>query len=55
MNKISSFRLKQEQLRRYQTKLIKIKEVSVEAQVEGVSNSRIFRDETDFHVFTPTK
>ena len=55
MNKISSFRLRQEWLRRFPIKLLEVKEANVGAQTDGGSNANIFTDKRDFHLLTPTK
>ena len=54
-NEISSFRLKQEWLRRYPRRLLGVKEENVEAQIDGGSNANIFTDKRYFHLLTPTK
>ena len=55
MNKIPSFRLKQERLRRYTIRLLEVKEANVEAQIDGGSNANIITDKRYFNLLTSTK
>ena len=55
MKEISSFRLKQEWLRRYPGRLLGVKKASVEAQIDGGSNKNIFTDKRYFDLLTLTK